>query len=114
MLSPSFGIILGGVDPPLGGDAVGPAGRILQAEGQDVVAQLGERGGGRRAGQPGPDDDDRELPLVGRIDELELEAVPVPLLLHRPAGDLGIEGFFAGLNHKQFSWSKRPACPLTV
>ena len=46
------GIILGGVDAPLGGDAVRPAGRILQAEGQDVVAQFGQRRGGRRAGQP--------------------------------------------------------------
>ena len=36
-------VVLGGVDSPLGRDAVGPARRILQAEGEDVVAQLGER-----------------------------------------------------------------------
>ena len=87
------GIILGGVDAALGGDAVGPAGRILQTKGEDVVAQLGERSGGRRAGQPRPHHEDRELPLVGRVDQLHLEAVAVPFLLDRPPGSFALSTF---------------------
>src|SRR5262249_2411781 len=40
-------VVLGGVDAPLGGDAVSAARAVLIAEGVDVVAQLGER---RRGG----------------------------------------------------------------
>ena len=44
-----------------------------------------------RAGQAGADDDDVELPLVVRVDELDRELVVVPLLLDRALGDLGVE-----------------------
>ena len=46
----------------------------------DLVAELAERGGGRRAGQAGADDDDLELAPVVRVDELHVELVLVPLL----------------------------------
>ena len=49
-------VVLRGVDAALRGDAVGAARAVLDAEVEDVVAQLAERGGGRRAGQPGADD----------------------------------------------------------
>ena len=77
-------VVLGGVDAALGGDAVRAARAVLEAEAFDLVAQLGQRGGGRGAGQAGADDDDVELPLVGRVDQLQVELVLVPLL--RPAG----------------------------
>ena len=79
-------VVLGGIDAALGRDAVRAARAVLNAEAQDVVAELAERGGRRRAGQAGADDDDRVLPAVGRVDELGIEAVPIPLLRQRPAG----------------------------
>ena len=51
-------VVLGGVDAALRGDAVGAAGAVLDAEVEDVVAELAERGGGRRAGEAGADADD--------------------------------------------------------
>ena len=44
-------IILGRVDAALGGNAVSPAGAVLNAEGFDIVSQFGQAGGGRTAGQ---------------------------------------------------------------
>src|SRR4029077_15107961 len=76
-------VVLRGVDAALRGDAVRAAGTVLNAEVEDVVAQLAERRRRRPAGQAGADDDDRVLPLVGRVDQLHLELVPVPLLADR-------------------------------
>ena len=73
-------VVLRGVDAALRGDAVRAARAVLDAEAQDVVAELAERRGRRRAGQAGADDDDRVLALVGRVDQLHLELVPIPLL----------------------------------
>jgi hypothetical protein len=84
-------VVLGRVDAALRGDAVRAARAVLEAEGVDVVAELGQARGRRAAGQPGADDDDPELALVGRVDQLHLEAVAVPLLLHRPAGHLALQ-----------------------
>ena len=72
-------VILRGVDAALRGDAVRAPGAVLDAEVQDVVAELAERCRRGGAGQPGTDDDDRVLALVGRVDQLHLELVPVPL-----------------------------------
>ena len=41
-------VVLGGVDAALGGDRVGPARRVVEGEHLHLVAQLGERGRGRR------------------------------------------------------------------
>src|SRR6185437_5138966 len=76
-------IVLGGVDAALRGDGVGAAGRILKAEGLDVVAELGERSRSRSAGEAGADNDDRMLALVGRVDELERETMAVPARFDR-------------------------------
>src|SRR5262249_21613475 len=43
-------VVLGGVDPALGGDAVRPPGRVLIAERQDVVPELRECRGRAPAG----------------------------------------------------------------
>ena len=77
-------VILGRVDAALGGDAVRAARAVLEAEAFHLVAQLRQRGGGRRARQAAAHDDDVELALVGRVDQLHVELVLVPLL--RPAG----------------------------
>jgi hypothetical protein len=42
----------------------------VERERLDLVAELGERGARRRAGEAGADDDDLELALVGRVDQL--------------------------------------------
>ena len=89
MLSPSFVIILGGVDAALRGDGVRAAGRILEAEALDVVAQLAERGGGGAAGQPRAHHDDVVLALVGWVDQLQIEVVLCPRRVSMgPAGIL--------------------------
>ena len=60
-------VVLRGVDPALRGDAVRAARAVLDAEAQDVVAELAERRGRRRAGQAGADDDDRVLALLAGL-----------------------------------------------
>ena len=91
-------VVLRGVDAALRGDAVRAPRAVLDAEAQDVVAELAERRGGRRAGQAGADDDDGVLAAVRRVDQLRLEAVTVPLLRERAAGNLGrvIEAWSCG------------------
>lgn len=83
-------VVLGGVDAALGGDRVRPAWAVLVAVGLDLVALLGERGGGRAAGQAGADHDHGHLPAVGRVDELGLEAATFPAGLDRAVGSLGV------------------------
>src|SRR5262249_21285535 len=57
-------VILGRVDPALGGDAVGAPRAVLITETAHLIAQLAERGGSRAAGQPRPDHDDAVAPAV--------------------------------------------------
>ena len=71
-------VVLRGVDAALGGDRVGPAGRVVEGEGLHVVALLAERGRGRAAGQPGAHDDDVVLAPVGRVHQLPVELVVRP------------------------------------
>ena len=83
---------LGGVDAALGRDRVGAAGAVLVAERLHLVAQLGQRGRRRGAGQAGADDEDLVLPLVGRVDQLQrVEAVLVPGVLDLAGRCLTIE-----------------------
>ncbi len=84
-------IVLGGVDAALGCDGVGATRAVVHAEALHDISELREGGGGGGASEPGTHHDDFELPLVGGVDELELELVPLPLLLERPTGNLGIE-----------------------
>ena len=63
-------VVLGGVDAALRGDRVRAARAVLEAEGLDVVAQLGQGRGGRRAGQAGADDDHRDLRLFAGLTSL--------------------------------------------
>src|SRR5262249_9796315 len=51
-------VVLGGVDAALGGDRVGPPRAVLETKTLHVIAQLGQRGGGRAAGQAGADDEE--------------------------------------------------------
>src|SRR5207302_4929931 len=83
-------IVLGGVNAALRRDAVRPTGTVLVAEAADLVAELAEAGGGRRAGESAADHDDVVAALVGRVHQLHVEAVLVPLLLDRPARNLGV------------------------
>ena len=85
------GVVLGRVDPALGGDRVGAPGRVLEAEGLDPVALGGERRGGAGAGEPGADDDDRVVGALARPDEPVLVEPVLPALLDRALGDAGVE-----------------------
>src|SRR5205809_724982 len=64
---------------------------LLHTADEDVVAEPAERGRRRCARQTGADDDDRVLALVGGVDQLHLEFVPVPLLVDRSRGNSWIE-----------------------
>ena len=77
-------IVLSGIDAPLGGDAVCPAGGILDAEGLHLVAQFRQGGGGRSAGQAGTHYQDLKLALVSRTDDLNVVLMAVPFLLDGP------------------------------
>ena len=77
-------VVLGRVDTALRCDRVRTPGRVLEAEARNVVAQIGEGGGGRGPGEPRAHHDDVILPLVGRRDEPDLGAVARPLRLERP------------------------------
>ena len=84
-------VILRGVDASLRGDGVRAPRAVVEHEVLHLVAQLGEgrrRGG---AGQAGADDDDLVLPLVGRVDELDVALVLAPLVGERAGGNLGVE-----------------------
>src|ERR1017187_3150728 len=89
-------IVLGGIDAALRRDAVRAPGGILEAEAVDVVAQLGQARRGAAAGQSRAHHDDGVLPLVGRIHQLEIEAMAVPSRLDRARGRIRIE-FHAGV-----------------
>ena len=84
-------VVLRRVDAALGGDRVRPPRRVVERERVDLVAELGERRRRRRTGESGADDDDLELALVGRVDELLVGLEVVPLVGERPVGDLGVE-----------------------
>ncbi len=83
-------VVLGGVDAALGGDRVGPPGRVLEAELDHVVALFGEGGTGRAARQAGADHDHGVLAPVRRVDQLGLEPPLVPALFDRPPGGPGV------------------------
>jgi hypothetical protein len=74
-------IVFRGIDSALSCNAVRAPGRILETETLDVVAKLGERSCRGTSGQSRTDDDDVELPLVGRVDQLHLQPITLPLLL---------------------------------
>src|SRR5690606_34135097 len=84
-------VVLRGVDPALGSDAMRATRAAVDEESFDVVAELGERRGGGSAGEARADDDDVELAFVGGVHEPKLESPPVPFLRDRAGGDLGIE-----------------------
>ena len=82
-------VVLGGVDSALRRDRVRAAGRVLVAEALHLVAELGHGRGAAPARQPRAHHDHGVLALVGRVDELHLEAVAFPLLLEGPGRDVG-------------------------
>src|SRR5262249_45486573 len=84
-------VVLGRVDAALGGDRVRSPRRVVEREDRDLVAELGQRGGGGRSGETRSDDDDLEAALVGRVDEPDGEAVVVPRVLDRAGRDVGLE-----------------------
>ena len=85
-------IVLGSVDPSLGGDAVCPSRRVMEREGLHVVSQLRECGRRRSAGQSRTDDDDVVLTLVGRVDQPGREPVAIPLVLDGTFRNSGVRG----------------------
>ena len=84
-------VVLGRVDAALRGDRVRAPRRVVERDDLDVVAGLAERRRGRCTGETRADDDDVEAPAVGRVDELDLELVVVPLLFERAVGDVRVK-----------------------
>ena len=84
-------VILGGIDPALGGNAVGAAWAVLNTERFDVVTELTKGGCRRGSSQTGADDDDVVFPFVGRIDKLGVAPKLIPFLGERSVGNAGIE-----------------------
>jgi hypothetical protein len=84
-------VVLRRVDPALRGDAVRAPRRVMEREQRDVVSELAERRGGRRAGQPAADHDDLVAALVRGVHQFHLELVLLPLALDGAVGDLGVE-----------------------
>ncbi len=84
-------IVLGGVDAALRRDAVRAPRAVVDEERLDVVAELAQRRGRRRAGETGADDDDLELAAVGRVDQLVFELAPIPLVGDRSAWHARVE-----------------------
>ena len=69
---------------------MGAAGRVLDAEHLDVVAQFAERSGCGGAAQTRADDDDVEFALVGGTYDLDRRLVVAPLFGERPGGNFSI------------------------
>ena len=84
-------VVLRSVDAALRGDAVRAARAVENAEQLDAIALLAERGGGRRSGQPGADDDDFVFAAVRGVDELVLELPPLPFVRKRSARNFRIQ-----------------------
>src|SRR5208337_5156189 len=93
-------IVLGRVDPTLGGDRVCSPRAVLKAEAGDLVAQLRQRGGRGAARQTRSDDDHGILPLVRRVDQLHVKLVTRPLLLDRSRWYVRLEFHGALLIHR--------------
>ena len=83
-------VVLRGVDAALRGDGVGAARGVLVAELDDVVALFGEGGARGSAREAGADDDHGVLAAVGGVDQLGLEAAPVPAFGDGPVRGLGV------------------------
>ena len=84
-------VILCRVDAALRRDGVRPSRAVLETKCLHLVAKLGQRRRGRRPGQPRADDNDLELPLVRRVDQLHVETMFVPLLRQRAGWNFGVE-----------------------
>ena len=97
-------VVLRRVDAALSSDRVGTTGGVVEGEDLHVVAELGERGGGRRTGKTGADDDDLELSLVGRVDQLHVELVVVPLVLDGTFRDLCVEHHHGHSPYSRLYW----------
>ena len=83
-------VVLRGVDAALGGDRVGAARAVLEAERADLVAQLAQRRRRGAAGEAGAHHDDLHLALVGRVHQLHAEAAALPAGVDRTAGGRGV------------------------
>ena len=81
-------VILRSVDATLRGDRVRAARAILIAEALHVVTLLGEGRSGGRASQTGADNDDVELPLVGRAHKLRVVFIGRPLVVEGTCGNV--------------------------
>jgi hypothetical protein len=84
-------IILGGVDAALGGNAVGAARAVLKTETLHVIAEFRERSGGGSAGQTAADNEDIEFAFVGRVHQLQIELMFLPLAFERAGRGFGVE-----------------------
>ena len=64
---------------------------VVKDKALHLVAELRERGRGRGAREPRAHHDDLVFPLVGRVDELDLGFMALPLVSERTGRNLGFE-----------------------
>ena len=120
-------VVLGRVDAALRRDAVRAPRAVLDAEAEDVVAGFAQRGRRGAARQARAHDDDGELPAVGRVHQLGVETVLVPLVGHRSRRNLRVELPRAGrgnawcaahdrppMKNNQIGMEKNPAPRITA
>src|SRR5207247_6134991 len=84
-------VVLGCVYPSLGGDRMGAAGAVLEAERLDPVAEVRQRRRGARAGEPGADHDHLVLVSLARADQPVTVEPGAPALVDRAVGDVRVE-----------------------
>ena len=76
-------VVLGGIDPPLGGNGMGATRTVLVAKSFYIVTQLRQRSSGGCSSQTSSHDDDLQFSLVGRTYHPDGGFVPGPLFRQR-------------------------------
>ena len=84
-------IIFGGIDAPLGGNAMGTAGAVLITKRFDVVTHFGHGCGSSATSQPRPDHNHRIFTAVRRVNKLHFKLMLRPFLFDWSSGNIGID-----------------------
>ena len=84
-------VILGRINASLGGNGMGPSGTVLITEAFYVIAQFSHGGGSRGACQATAHHNHLILPFIGRVNQLQVEAVLIPFLSHRSGWYFGVQ-----------------------
>jgi hypothetical protein len=107
-------VVLGRVDPALGGDRVRAARRVLVTERLDRVAHAGEGACRARPGEARADDGEHVVLAAPGPDELVVVLPDAPLLVDRAVGDAGVSGFGSASVANKIGIAAKPTTVRTV